>query len=116
MGDVTAAEFLAYTFHVGPKGRVSLPAAVRREAGVPEGAEVVARVAGPGRIVIETPEAIRERIWSAAPEPSGLDASADLRRMRNDDAALADAAAARRETATTTEDAGSKLLALLDIQ
>jgi len=40
---------------------VSLPVAVRRQAGIADGAELVAHADGVGRIVIETREAIRAR-------------------------------------------------------
>jgi hypothetical protein len=49
--------------------------------------------------VIETTDAIRNRVWRAAPEPVGLDATADVRALRDEDARLADSAAAARSGA-----------------
>lgn len=106
-------------FHVGAKGRVVLPAAVRRAANMPEGAEVVARPEGEGRVVIETVDSIRERVWGAAPEASGLDITTDVRAMRVEDNHVSDAAFARRATASGSKkdsaSAGAALLARLGL-
>lgn len=72
-------------FRVGHKGRVMLPAAVRRAARLEEGVEVVARPDGEGRIVIESVDAVRARLWAAAPGASGLDTAVDVREMRQED-------------------------------
>ncbi len=90
-------------FHLGPKGRIVLPVAVRRAARIPDGAEVVARADGEGRIVVETIDAIRKRVWDGAPVPTGLDATADVRAMREEDTQIADAAAAARSQAGQSE-------------
>ncbi len=99
---------------VGAKGRVVLPAAVRRAANITEGAEVVARPAGEGRVVIETVDSIRERVWGAAPDATGLDTTTDVRAMRDDDNHVSDAAFARRApnlgTETESAAAGAALL------
>lgn len=111
-GAVTAS------FQLGDKGRVVLPAAVRRAAHIPDGATVVAHAAGEGRIVIETVDAIRARVWGAAPEPSDLDATADVRAMREEDSQIADASAERRSAAAADPgegDAGARLLAHLGL-
>ena len=100
---------------MGAKGRVVLPAAVRREAQIADGAELVAYAAGSGRVVIETRNAIRARVWDAAPAASGLDAAADVRALRIDDAALSDANHQIRNTLEPVEDAGSALLAHLGL-
>lgn len=112
-----AHELAVAPFHVGPKGRVSLPAAVRRAAGVEEGATVVAHTDGPGRIVIETESAIRARVWGAAPVPGSVDATTDIRALRDEDTAVADAAAHRRSAQVTgKEDVGASLLSHLGLQ
>ena len=82
--------------HVGVKGRVVLPAAVRRAAHLEEGAEVVARPDGEGRVVIETIASVRERIWNAAPQPTGADTVADVRELRDADELLCAANMARQ--------------------
>lgn len=106
-------------FRVGEKGRVVLPAAVRRAAGILEGAEVVARTDGEGRIVIETVESIKRRVRGFAPEPSGADSTEDVRRMREQDVAESDAAATRRSRPACSEQesqaAGASLLARLGL-
>lgn len=96
-------------FAIGPKGRVVLPVAVRRAAGMDEGAEVVATVDGEGRVVLETVAAVRARVWSAAPDIQ-YDAVADVRLMRDADEAAARAASTRRSTSRSSGDAGRDLL------
>lgn len=107
------------SFRVGEKGRVVLPVAVARAAGITEGAEVVARSDGTGRLVIETVESIKRRIRGFAPEPSGLDLAEDVRRLRMEDDAVADAAAARRSRPAGSEQeseaVGAALLAHLGL-
>ncbi len=73
----SASPLSSAAFRVGGKGRVVVPAAVRRAAGIDQGAEVVARADGQGRMVIETVESIKARVLASAPEPSGLDVVAD---------------------------------------
>ena len=108
----------ASSFHLGPKGRVVLPAAVRRAAGIPDGAQVIARAIGPGRIVIETIDAVRDRVWSASSDSAGVD-STDIRALREEDINTADRAAQARsrvEDDTTESDAvGLSLLAHLGL-
>jgi AbrB family looped-hinge helix DNA binding protein len=106
-------------FHVGAKGRVVLPAAVRRAASIAEGDQVVARPEGEGRVVIETVNSIRQRVWDAAPDPLGLDTTAEVRAMREQDNDVSDAAYARRVAAsgfeTDSAAAGAALLARLGL-
>lgn len=47
---------------IDQKGRITIPIAVRREATIGEGDEVILRYAGPGVVVIETPDAVKDRI------------------------------------------------------
>jgi AbrB family looped-hinge helix DNA binding protein len=106
-------------FHVGAKGRVVLPAAVRRAAHLEEGAEVVARPDGEGRVVIETVASVRERIWNAAPQPTGVDTIADVRELRDADEALSAANMARQARELGSEQdsaaAGTALLTHLGL-
>jgi AbrB family looped-hinge helix DNA binding protein len=110
---------MSASFHVGAKGRVVLPAAVRRAAHVEEGDEVVARADGDGRVVIETVSSIRARVWAAAPEGSGVDTEADVRAMRDQDRQLEHRRAADNAVALRTEqqsaEAGAALLAHLGL-
>lgn len=107
------------SFHIGVKGRVMLPAAVRRAAHLEEGAEVVARPDGEGRVVIETVASIRERVWNAAPAPTGLDTAADVRLQRDEDSALSQSNLERRSRELGSEqdsaEAGAALLAHLGL-
>lgn len=116
---VLPARVVSAPFHVGAKGRVVLPAAVRRAAHVEEGAEVVARPDGEGRVLIETVASIRARVWAAAPEPGDLDTTEDVRVMREEDRLLSEQHAAEHLAAPGPEqasaDAGAALLAHLGL-
>jgi len=64
-----------FSVRVGPKGRIVVPAALRRELGMDEGAEVVVR-ADRGRLVVE-PRALvlgrlRATVRDAVPETVSL--------------------------------------------
>jgi bifunctional DNA-binding transcriptional regulator/antitoxin component of YhaV-PrlF toxin-antitoxin module len=106
-------------FRLGPKGRVVLPAAVRRAAHIPEGASVVAHAEGEGRIVIETVDAVRARVWGAAPGESEADATTDMRSMRDEDTSISDEAhgarSADRSGSPSDGDPGHALLAHLNL-
>jgi AbrB family looped-hinge helix DNA binding protein len=60
---------------VGPKGRVVVPAQIRRELGIEEGTELMARIEGDG-IVLEPRAAalrrLRELVRDAVPEGVSL--------------------------------------------
>ena len=62
----------------------------------------------------ETADAIRARVWDAAPNATGLDAAADIRALRSEDALIADESAARRTQAASRSEAdngaGARLL------
>ena len=65
-----------YRLTVREKGRTVLPADLQRACGFGVGSELVARRLGPGRFVVETVDAVLERIWSGIPEAtaeSGVD-------------------------------------------
>lgn len=105
-------------FRVGERGRSVLPAEVRRAARVEEGDQMVARAEGPGRIVLETRDAIAARVWAAAPTATGLDVTADVRAMRDEDNAISDANFVRRAAEGDDEasrSAGQRLLAELGL-
>ena len=65
----------AYRVRLGPKGRIVVPAAIRRELGLEEGAEVVVRV-DHGRMVVESRadalERLRAVVREAVPSSAGL--------------------------------------------
>jgi bifunctional DNA-binding transcriptional regulator/antitoxin component of YhaV-PrlF toxin-antitoxin module len=81
------------TLSVGEKGRVVLPAALRREAGVEVGDELVARVVGPHQILVETREAVAARLRARFRDGGGTD---DLRRARAADRAVEELTSVRR--------------------
>ncbi len=91
------------TFNLGAQGRLVLPIAVRRAAHLSEGATMVARAEGEGRIVIETREAITKRVWANAPTPAGLDTIADVRQMRNEDNKISENNFTRRSRTASKE-------------
>lgn len=100
-------------FNLGPQGRVVLPIAVRRAANLTEGAAMVARAEGEGRIVIEIREAITKRVWANAPTPTGLNTISDVRQMRSEDNETSEVNFTRRSRAASqesTEAAGVLLL------
>lgn len=83
---------------VDPKGRVSLPRALRTEARVDAGDELVASVAGPGQVLLQTREAVRDELWSANTAGSERgNALEDVRDMREQDRERSDAADAARQ-------------------
>ncbi len=71
---------------VDDKGRLLLPAAARAEAGLTPGSRVLGRVEH-GRLIVEAPEAIQERIWARAarggdvPEDRAATAAAERRSL-----------------------------------
>lgn len=91
------ASSMTVTLSVGDKGRVVLPAALRREAGVQVGDELIARAVGPHQILIETREAVAARLRARFRDAGGTD---DLRQARAADRAVEDLASARRSGAS----------------
>jgi bifunctional DNA-binding transcriptional regulator/antitoxin component of YhaV-PrlF toxin-antitoxin module len=59
-----------FSFEVKEKGRVVLPAGLRGACGFEVGSRLVARALGPGQAIVETSDAVMERIWSGAPTES----------------------------------------------
>lgn len=73
---------------VGPRGRVTVPVALQRAAGLTEGDEVIITVVAPGVVSIETPQAIKDSIRAGIPadaDRSAYDALADVRELRDAD-------------------------------
>ena len=104
---VTPMDFM--TIKVGPKSRIVLPAGLRKAAGIDEGSELVGYVDSYGRLVLETAEAARNRVWAAAPEPEG-DSISEVRAQRTLDVTQEAAKHEHRATAPRNEAAGERLL------
>ncbi|MEI6622199.1 MAG: AbrB/MazE/SpoVT family DNA-binding domain-containing protein [Actinomycetes bacterium] len=98
---------------IGAKGRIVLPADVRKAAGFTEGTEVIAHTEGYGRVVVETSDAIRDRIWAASPPQTSIDATADIRAAREEDVRVSDQAAAHRCGERSNADSDARGEALL---
>ncbi|MBJ7004810.1 AbrB/MazE/SpoVT family DNA-binding domain-containing protein [Streptomyces sp. CRPSP2-6A1] len=85
---------------VGPRGRVTIPVALQRAAGLAEGAEVIIRVLRPGVVIVETPQAVKDRIRAGIPptaETASFDAVADVLALRDTDAARTERLSALQE-------------------
>lgn len=72
-------------------------------------------VTGPGPALVGTRAAARARVWDTAPEPVGLDATADIRDLRTEDNAIADANSSARSMTVAGGAAGAQLLAGLGL-
>ncbi|QCB22173.1 AbrB/MazE/SpoVT family DNA-binding domain-containing protein [Streptomyces sp. SS52] len=71
---------------VGPRGRVTVPVAIQRAIGLAEGDEVIIRAVSPGVVIVETPQAIKDRIRAGIPDTvdtGSLNAAADVRALRD---------------------------------
>lgn len=101
------------TTTLGERGILRLPASVRGEAGFDKGDELIAIVAGPGRVVLTTRTAIQDEVWAAA--PSDADAT-NMRAERAADNAAVEAKQRRlaaQQAATSqakSDQAGAELL------
>lgn len=71
---------------VKAKGRTVLPAGLQRACGFAPGAQLVARPLGKGRFVVESTDAVLDRIWSGLPlsEQDDVGDGADLDRWRTE--------------------------------
>ncbi len=78
---------------VGNKGRVVVPKSIRDEVGLEEGVRVSAFVDELGRIILETPAAVKARIRRRAEKTADLPGSAvdQLLQERRQDNSLLDA-------------------------
>lgn len=61
-----------------------LPVALQRACGFGPGDELVVRPIGPGRFVVESTNAVLERIWSSAPQGPSVDAVETLEGWRTE--------------------------------
>ena len=77
----------SYPLRVGPKGRIVVPAPLRRELGMDDGAEVVARVED-GRLVVEPRSVVLERVRRVVRDAVPADVSLvdELLAARDDEA------------------------------
>ncbi len=71
-----------FQLSVKEKGRTVLPIGLQRACGFAPGAKLVARPLGNGRFLVETREAVLERIWADNPQSITTDGVADLARWR----------------------------------
>ena len=77
-----------FEFEIKDKGRVVLPGGLRDICGFSVGTRLVARPLGKGQAIIETTDAVLERIWAGVPEQHAGSAVEALKQMRTGDAAL----------------------------
>lgn len=100
-----------YEFEVKAKGRVVLPAGLRTVCGFEPGTRVTARPIGRGQAILETAEAVLERIRSYGPDRQ-TDGVEDLRQWRD-----AEARAGRPESSSEDPDeTGAATLEALGIR
>lgn len=79
-----------HTIKLGQHGRMIIPAEVRHTLGLKEGDELLLST-GDKRIVLETQEAILERLYTAVGQPpEGKLVSEELLRERREEATLED--------------------------
>lgn len=71
-----------YRISVKHKGRAVLPVGLQKACGFAPGDDLVARPLGEGRFIVESTNAIMERIWSQVPEGSPQDATESLEEWR----------------------------------
>ncbi len=99
---------------VGAKGRVLVPSEVRRAAGFKEGDDVVLRVEQTGQVIIESRDAIRNRVWAAAP---GRGTTPIQGADRREEVALEERnAAARTAVGDDPDEAARRLLIALGLE
>lgn len=110
---------MTVTLSVGEKGRVVLPAALRREAGVQVGDELVAHTVGPHQILVETRKAVAARLRARFRGAGGTD---DLRQARTADRAAEELTSVRRSEVprdardlATEEQRATEILDALDV-
>lgn len=78
-----------YEFEVKAKGRAVLPAGLRARCGFEPGTRLSARPLGRGQALIETADAVLNRIWSHRPDHE-TDGVEELRRWRDAEAGMKD--------------------------
>ncbi|MDQ3728779.1 MAG: hypothetical protein M3355_04245 [Actinomycetota bacterium] len=90
-----------FEFEVKEKGRAVLPVGLRTACGFEVGTRLVARPIGPGQAIVETTDAVLDRIWSGIPSGTQVDAVAELATARAGEVAL-------REQRATANAAGDE--------
>lgn len=74
----------SFALRIGDRGRLVLPAALRRASGLVEGQEVVAVVDVDGRIVISTADRLMDQLREACARMGQRDAASDLQSWREE--------------------------------
>lgn len=75
---------MSFALRIGDRGRIVLPAALRRASGLAEGQEVVAVVDADGRIVISSADRLMDQLREACARMGQRDAVADLESWREE--------------------------------
>jgi hypothetical protein len=88
-----------FGFEVKEKGRVVFPVGLRAACHFEVGTRLIGRPVGPGQALVETTDAVFDRLWSGAPT-GDTDAVEELWKWR-----AAQAAELRREGAPSTDEA-----------
>lgn len=101
----------SYDFEVKEKGRAVLPVGLRNECGFDVGVRVIAHAVGPGRAILETADAVIDRIWSGVPGHS-TDGVEELKRWRAEQATALSGAEPEPDGVTG---AGERLLEALGL-
>ena len=74
----------AFPLRIGDRGRIVLPAALRRASGLSEGQDVVAVVEEDGRIVISAADRLMDQLREACARMGQRDAVSDLNQWREE--------------------------------
>lgn len=75
---------ISFALRIGDRGRIVLPAALRRASGLAEGQEVVAVVDADGRIVISSADRLMDQLREACARMGQRDAVSDLESWRDE--------------------------------
>jgi len=75
---------MSFALRIDDRGRIALPAALRRASGLSEGQEVVAVVDAEGRIVISTADRLMDQLREACARMGQRDAASDLEGWRDE--------------------------------
>ena len=75
---------MSFALRIDDRGRIVLPAALRRASGLAEGQELVAAVDADGRIVISTADRLMDQLREACARMGQRDAASDLEGWRDE--------------------------------
>ena len=75
---------MSFALRIDDRGRIVLPAALRRASGLTEGQEVVAAVDADGRIVISTADRLMDQLREACARMGQREAASDLEDWREE--------------------------------